>query len=130
VREYVNQGDIYTGTYTPAVSDEVNIDSLTMNEARFIRIGNNITVHGKFNIDVTTANTLASFEIDLPEPSNLTSDGDLGGSGNAISSYFGNLQDSNTTIYGSTATNTAKFAIASSVNTGLGCVFSFNYTIK
>lgn len=74
-------GTVTSGTYTPTATGVVNVDSVTANAARWLRVGNTVTVSGSVDIDATTAATQTSVRLTLPVASNLGSSGDLAGAG-------------------------------------------------
>jgi hypothetical protein len=64
--------DINCGTYTPVRSAEANLDAnVTTFQCQFMRIGNVVTVSGRFTADPTTTLTATSFELTLPVASNF-----------------------------------------------------------
>lgn len=76
---------ILSGVYTPTRSAEANLDAnVTMTEAQYMRVGNTVTVSGRFTADATAAG-LASFEITLPVASNLGAIEDLAGVASSVS---------------------------------------------
>lgn len=57
---------VYSGTFSPTVSNDVNLDSYTENDVQYMRLNDVITVSGSIVVDPNTANTNTSFEMDLP----------------------------------------------------------------
>jgi len=74
---------ISNGTYTPTISNTTNVSASSANAARWIRIGNVVSVSGTLSITPTAAApTNTSFEITLPVSTSLTNGAnDLAGSG-------------------------------------------------
>ena len=67
-----NDTGLAAGVYTPTRSSETNLDSnVTMSEAQYMRVGNTVTVSGRFTADPTTTLTPSNFEITLPVASNI-----------------------------------------------------------
>lgn len=57
------------GTYTPTRSAETNLGSnVVPSQAQFLRLGNTVTVSGRFTADPTAGATPTSFELSLPLP--------------------------------------------------------------
>lgn len=67
------------GTYTPTATAIANVDSVTPETAYYIRIGDNIIVHGSIEIDSTTGSVLTRVRITLPVASAFTVITDLAG---------------------------------------------------
>jgi hypothetical protein len=69
-----------SGVYTPVASNTSNLDAgPTMLEAQYLRVGNTVSVSGRFSADPTLTATSTSFEITLPVASNLGAVADLAG---------------------------------------------------
>lgn len=69
---------IRSGTYTPTVTSVLNLTSVTSTQAQWIRVGNVVTVSGRFTADpINGVNT--SFNLTLPIPSNLSNGYDCSG---------------------------------------------------
>lgn len=75
-----------SGTYTPTKTDVANIDSSTIQDANYLRVGNQCTVSGRCTIDVTLAATATEFAISLPFASALTLFTECSGDAHAIDS--------------------------------------------
>lgn len=70
---------VQANVYTPTRSAEVNMDAnVTLVEAQYVRVGNTVTVSGRFTADPTAA-AAASFEMTLPVASNITNVEDVAG---------------------------------------------------
>lgn len=66
-----SQQDIRSGTYLPSISNQVNISGSSISEARWIRVGNVVTVSGAIKLGVTSdLDVVTSFELSLPVSSN------------------------------------------------------------
>jgi hypothetical protein len=61
-----------SGTYTPTLTNQANIASLTSAVCQYIRVGNVVTVTGSVTVDPTTANTFSGFYISIPIASTFT----------------------------------------------------------
>ena len=68
-----------SGVYTPTLGDITNVAASTAFSCQWLRVGEVVTVSGKFNCDPTTANIVTNLEITLPIASAFTVDEDLGG---------------------------------------------------
>lgn len=60
------------GTYTPTLTNVLNISSSTAFRANYSRVGNIVTVSGKASIDITNPSAATILGISLPIASNLT----------------------------------------------------------
>ena len=67
-----------SGKYTPTDSDPFNIDSLLMNQANYLRVGDVVTVSGNFQLDATATGQV-SFTFTLPISAPNLNTGDLRG---------------------------------------------------
>lgn len=69
-----------SGTYTPTVSNTVNVDASTPLAAQYFRVGDVVTVAGEVDVD-PTATLTTSFELSLPIASNFSATNNAGGGG-------------------------------------------------
>lgn len=80
-----------SGTYNPSPSNEVNLDAApTFSVAQYLRVGNVVTVSGRFQADPNLTATVTSFRMTLPIASNFAQTGDLGGTA-AGQTIIGNI---------------------------------------
>ncbi len=70
---------IDVGTYTPTLTNGLNVAASTAYEAQWLRIGGAVTVSGKFDCDPTSADTRTDVGISLPVASNFLAEEDCGG---------------------------------------------------
>lgn len=74
------QGNIVaSGVYTPTLTEVANLDSSSNAECQWMRVGNTVTVSGKFTIDPTTTLTNTQLGISLPVASDFGAVEDCGG---------------------------------------------------
>jgi len=121
---YVDKFNLASGTYTPTITGVSNLSSSTAVKCHYIRVGNEVTVTGRFTISTTTSSN-ASLRISLPIASDLASTGDLSGSGSTVASAL------NVYVVEDTTNNNAEFQIATDSTTlvGVGIGFTFTYTV-
>jgi hypothetical protein len=82
-------GNIFSGSYTPSLTNVTNITSSTASTLYYTRIGNVIAVFGRVNITATAVgNTLIG--ISLPVASTLTTNGQIAGMGATVSATVAN----------------------------------------
>ena len=71
---------IASGTYTATLTNTTNVAASTAYQAQWIRVGNVVTVSGKFDLDATlSASTATELGMSLPIASNFTAEENLGG---------------------------------------------------
>lgn len=115
---------IASGTYTPTLTDQTNIDSSTAFQCQWIRVGNVVTVSGMVGINATSATTFTVLRMSLPIPSTL----------GALEACAGTHNQSAGTenpgvIYADVAGNLAEFAFTSVSTTELNRLFTFTYLV-
>jgi hypothetical protein len=121
-------GTVTSGTYTIVLVAGTNCATATGGPARWIRVGNEVTVFGTATIASTAATLTASdFTGTLPVASNFAATTDLAGAGalGAATSVDGVP----VVITGSIAGDVAVFAYNASQTTAATCTFSFGYTV-
>lgn len=69
------------GTYTPTLTGTANVEDLTAYVLSYYRVGNNVTVFGRLEIDPTTSSTTTALRLSLPIASNFANNGDGVGMG-------------------------------------------------
>lgn len=65
-------GNLYSGTYTPTLTNGTNVAASTTYAAQYMRVGSVVTVSGRFDMDPTAASTSTVLSISLPVASNFT----------------------------------------------------------
>ncbi len=121
----VNDTGLAHGVYTPTRSAEANMDSnVTTSEAQYMRVGNTVTVSGRFTADPTLTATATSFEITLPVASNIGAVEDLAGV-----AFCGTIAGMGAAISGSVAGNTAVFSWVATDVTSQSWSYTFSYQV-
>lgn len=73
---YFNIPNVYSGTYTPTLDDEVNCTAFVVGTTfNYMRVGDVVTVSGRIDINPTTTATLTTFTISLPIASDFSGGG-------------------------------------------------------
>lgn len=125
---FLFSGDVLTlasGVHTPAITAEVNLDATTsVTQAQYMRVGNTITVSGRFTANPTLTAIVTSFELSLPIASNIGAVEDLAGV-----AFCGAIAGMGAEIVGSVANNTAKFQFVSSDITVQTWSYTFTYRV-
>lgn len=119
-------GQVYSGTYTPTLTGVANVDATTAFSCRYWRMGNQVMVSGRMNLDTTSgAPTSTGVRISLPIPSNFgtaaTDCSGVGASDTASAEAWGILAD--------TVNDEALLSGASYQNINRAVYFNFTYTI-
>ena len=60
-----NDGNVFSGTYTPSLSNTTNITSSTAFTSQYMRVGNVVTVSGRVTIDPTATGSI-TLGVSLP----------------------------------------------------------------
>jgi hypothetical protein len=76
--------EISCGTYSATITNVSNIDNSSGFDCQYMRVGNTVTVSGRFNADVTLAATASAVRIDLPIASNFLAITQAGGTGATV----------------------------------------------
>jgi hypothetical protein len=122
-----SDGNVFSGTYTPTLTNSTNVASSTASELQYMRVGSVVTVSGLVAITPTAgsdANTV--LRMSLPISSNFASSANLGGTG-VISSAAG--RGVAAAIYADTTNDLAEFNFLSPATSGLSTRFTFTYRI-
>jgi hypothetical protein len=77
--------NVYSGTYTPTLTGVTNVAASGAFVCQYYRVGNTVTVSGKFDVDPTAAApTFTEIGVSLPVASNFSATQQAGGAGAAI----------------------------------------------
>lgn len=121
----LSSSTLSSGVYTPTRSAETNLDgNVTPSEAQYARIGNTVTVSGRFTADPTLAATATSFELTLPIASNIGAVEDAAGV-----AFCGGIAGQGAEVTGSIANNTAVISWVSGDVTSKTWSYVFTYQI-
>lgn len=112
---------VAAGTYTPTLTNETNIASSTASQCQYMRVGNTVTVSGKFNVDYTSTGA-SSIGISLPIASNIANDYEVAGTANPDVNPGG-------LIRGDATNDRAQFVISTVSSAAYDYYFVFTYTI-
>ena len=72
---------VSSGTYTPTLTNTTNVTSSTAYVCTYLRVGNTVTVSGRFDIQPTTTALNTLMGLSLPVASNFTTADQAGGCG-------------------------------------------------
>ena len=114
-----------SNVYTPTLTINANLDSVTAFQSQWMRVGNVVTVSGRLTADPTAAaNTSTSVYVSLPIASNFGAIEDCGGAA-ACNSVFGLAA----AIYADTAGDRAIMQWSSQQTTAVSMIYTFTYRI-
>lgn len=113
-----------SGTYTPTLTNEANLDGSTAYVCQYSRVGSTVTVSGRFRVDPTAATTSTQLGISLPIASNFTSAEQCGGTAFAIA-----IAGQGAGIYADTTNDRARVQFLSGDTTNQDMFFSFTYRV-
>lgn len=120
-----NDTGLAHGVYTPTRSAEANLDAnVTPSEAQYMRVGNTVTVSGRFTADPTLTATATSFELTLPVASNIGAVEDLAGA-----AFCGSIAGMGAAVTGSVANNTAVVSWIASDVTSQSWSYVYSYQV-
>lgn len=115
-------GNVFSGTYTPTLSNTTNVSTSTASACQYMRVGNTVTVSGEVVLAATaTGNTVLG--ISLPIASNIGATRQLGGTAVAQSTT------QVATLYGDATNDRVTFRMQAAGTTALTYVFSFTYQV-
>ena len=112
-----------SGTYTPFFTSVANLDSIAGTDAQYLRVGNSVTVSGRFTANPTLTATSTTFGISLPVSSSFGNVFELGGV-----AFCGNIAAQGAEINADVANDRANVTwIASDPNSQ---TWSYTYTYQ
>jgi len=116
---------IASGTYTPTLTNQLNVASLTSYIAQWIRVGNVVNVSGRATISLTSNSGITEFDISLPINSNLTTNQQCSG---VMGS--GSTNNEQGAITSDTINKTALAFFQASSTSSRDVYYSFTYVIN
>jgi len=116
-------GNVFSGTYTPTLTNTTNISASTSFSAHYMRVGNVVTVSGNVNIDPVATATSTIMNISLPIVSTFSSQRNLSGVGADITT----TQFSR--IYADSTNNSAAIQFIALDATNRTHSFTFTYQV-
>ena len=120
-------GNVFSGTYTPTLTNTTNIAASTPYATQYMRVGNVVTVSGRLNIDPTTSGAASELGISLPITSDITSGFQCAGTG-AI--HTTTTEVSTGGILGDTTNNRATFRFVAGGTAARDYGFTFTYLVN
>jgi hypothetical protein len=120
----ITSNTIFSGTYTPSLTNTTNIDASTAYTCQYMRVGNVITVSGRVDIDPTATGRIV-LGMSLPISSNFTGTSQAGGTFSSIAATTVNAGS----ISSDSTNDRATFDGVVTVTTSTGFSFSFTYLV-
>lgn len=117
-------GNLYSGSYTPTLTNTTNVTSSAAYTARYIRVMDRVYVSGKVDIQPTASATATVLGISLPIASNLANEHDCAGTASAAV-----VAGQCAAVRGNTTSDIAEMAFISQTNTNQAMFFHFSYDI-
>jgi hypothetical protein len=120
-----SDGNVFSGTYTPTLTNVTNIDSSTARVCNYMRVGNVVTVSGRVTVDPTTSGSNFNLRMSLPVASNFA----------AAENGVGTFRSGTTThinagvIFAASATDDVSFNIVAEVTANSEYYFHFTYRV-
>ena len=118
-------GNIFSGTYTPTLTNTTNIASSTAFRCQYMRVGNVVTVSGRVTIDPTASGTLTELSMTLPVDATFADQEELGGVFAGSGSGTGNCGN----IRAETSTENALFQFIPDSGASRTYFFTLTYRI-
>ena len=112
------------GTYTPTLTNIANLDASTAYSSQYLRVGNEVTVSGRFDIDPTSTLTATTMDISLPVASTFTSVGQCAGTAQSPA-----IAAQSMAILANTASATAQLQYKAADVTNQATYFTFTYRV-
>jgi hypothetical protein len=119
-------GNVFSGTYTPTLTNTTNIAASTAHVCQYMRVGNVVTVSGRLTIDPTATATASELGISLPIASAFAEIRQCGGTG-AIFSTTNEVSSGG--IAADVTNDRAQFRFASGGTASREYSFTFTYLV-
>ncbi|HKY81893.1 MAG TPA: hypothetical protein VJM09_10545 [Sphingobium sp.] len=117
-------GNLYSGTYTPTLTNVSNVTTSIASPLQYMRVGNTVTVSGKIDIQPTALATSTQLGISLPIASNFANDYECGGTASAV----GGAQEA-AGIFADTTNDRAQLQFVSANTAQHRMMLSFTYQL-
>lgn len=115
---------ISSGTYTPTLTNVANVAASSSYQCQYMRIGNTVSVSGRFDIDPTLTVTATQLGISIPVSSNFGSTSDCGGT-----AFASAIASQGAAILADTTNDRAEVNYVTSDVTNQPMYFSFMYEV-
>jgi hypothetical protein len=117
-------GNVFSGTYTPSLTNTTNVAASSAGVAQYMRVGNVVTVSGQVDIDPTAAGDTV-MGVSLPVASNINAQTNCGGTFAVLSGIV--VQGGS--IYGDSANDRVTFRMAATDTANRAYQYHFTYRV-
>jgi hypothetical protein len=117
-------GNVFSGTYTPTLTNVTNISSSTVEGLHYMRVGSVVTVAGRVRVTATAAGNVR-IDISLPIATTFTAGNQLGGAGGSATGVV----DVPTALMGNPTDHRAIMAYVAPSTDERFLAFTFTYRI-
>jgi hypothetical protein len=124
-----SDGNVFSGTYTPTLTNTTNVAASTASQCQYMRVGNVVTVSGRVSITPTAANTTTLIGISLPVASSFSTAQQCSGTSSTDTTVTADQQSGGGSIVADTTNNRASLRLAPASTTALGRPFTFTYQV-
>jgi hypothetical protein len=112
------------GTYTPTLTNPVNLTAQVANQTMWVRVNNLVTVTGTLTLTPTSNSINTAIRISLPVASNLAATTDLAG----VCVFSGGVQAPGSVV-GNVLNDVATLNFVASATVASSTAFTFTYTV-
>jgi len=123
-----NNSNLYSGQYTPNISNVRNVLSSAPHEGQYIRVGDVVTVSGRVQITPASSNTNTFIDISLPIASTFSVGANC--SGTATEYVRGTTQPVSAAIYGNGTDHKARLRYVSKSTAEASFYYTFTYSVN
>jgi hypothetical protein len=125
-----SDGNVFSGTYTPTLTNTTNVASSTASSCQYMRVGNVVTVSGQVDITPTSAGAITVLGVSLPIASNLSAGRNCCGTSCIDTTVVAVIQAGSGVIVANGTDDIATFRSAPSDTTSRPHRFSFTYLVQ
>lgn len=124
-----SDGNVFSGTYTPTLTNVTNVSASTAFSCQYMRVGNTVTVSGQVEITPTAANAHTLLGISLPIASSFGASRQCRGSSCMETTAASEIQLGNGGVSADTTNNRAQLRCAPSTTNNRAHSFTFTYLV-
>lgn len=114
-----------SGTYTPSLTNSVNLSASSAYSCQYIRLGSVVTVSGRVDVTPTASGTLTTLGIGLPIASNFANSNELGG----VASSADDITEQSAAILADSTNDRASMTWRTTSTANHTMYFTFTYRI-
>jgi hypothetical protein len=122
-------GNVFSGTYTPTLTNTTNVSSSTAFVCQYMRVGNVVTVSGRVDITPTAISTTTILQLTVPVASNFTSSENARGTSSLASGTAAETGNGCGAVYSESSSQLVNLRHASTTTGSRSHSFTFTYRI-